>query len=78
MDGDRVLCAQCNKVLGSMYSAKRHYISRHQKNQKARCQICRKVYKNTASRYAHMVQFHGLSATMMKNAIPMPDTNQSS
>ena len=78
MEGEKVMCVQCNKVLGSMYSAKRHYVSRHQQNQKARCQICQKVYKNINSRNAHMKIEHGVSASMMKKAVSMPQQHQTS
>jgi len=75
-DGDKVLCVKCNKILGSMHSAKRHYNISHQQNIKARCQICGKVYKNQNSRQVHMIQTHGVTAKMMKNAIPMPQNPQ--
>ena len=73
IEGDKVLCVQCKKVLGSMFSAKRHYVSRHQQNQKARCQICHKIYKNSNSKNAHMIIAHGVSAGMMKRAVTMPN-----
>ena len=74
MEGEKTLCLLCNKLLGSMYSAKRHYIARHQTNQKVRCQICQKFYKNAQTRDSHMIQMHKISANMMKNAISMPST----
>ena len=74
MEGEKRLCILCNKLLGSMYSAKRHYVARHQTNQKVRCQICQKFYKNAQTRDSHMIQMHKISANMMKNAISMPST----
>ena len=76
IEGDKVLCVQCKKVLGTMFSAKRHYIAKHQPNQKARCQFCQKIYKNSNTRNAHMIQMHGVSATMLKRAVTMPSIPQ--
>ena len=76
LEGDKVLCVLCNKTLASMFSAKRHINISHQTNQKARCQICQKIFKNTYSRNAHMKQMHGVSASMMKNAITLPTSQQ--
>ena len=59
-----------------MRSAKRHYVLRHQQNQKARCQICQKIYKNITSRDTHMIHIHGVSAGMMKRAVTMPSIPQ--
>ena len=73
MEDEKVLCVQCNKVLASMNSAKRHFEVKHQQNQKVRCQICRKVFKNAYSRGVHLIQHHGVSGKMMKNAVPMPN-----
>ena len=75
MEQDKVLCVNCNKILGNMRSAKRHFVAFHQKNQKARCQICQKIYKNVNTRNAHMLSMHGVSARLMKNAVSM-DTSQ--
>ena len=75
--GDKVLCLKCNKILGSMFSAKRHFISRHQQSQKSRCQLCQKLYKNVNSRDAHMIIAHGISSRMMKNAVTMPSQGNS-
>ena len=72
IEGDKILCLKCNKTLASMKSAKQHFNLSHQTNQKAYCQICHKVFKNTHSRNVHMKQTHGVSASMMKNAITMP------
>ena len=75
--GDKVLCLRCNKILGTMFSAKRHFISRHQQSQKSRCQLCQKLYKNVNSRDAHMIIAHGISSRMMKNAVTMPSQGNS-
>ena len=75
IEGEKVLCVQCQKVLSSMNNAKRHYIIRHQQNQRIQCQICHKLYKNIHSRDTHLIQIHGVKASMMKRAVKMPAPN---
>ena len=72
MEGGKVLCLKCNKTLAHMGSAMRHFRSSHQQNQRVRCQICHKVFKNLNSKNTHVMRIHGVSATMMKNAIHLP------
>ena len=72
IEGDKILCLKCNKSLGSMQAAKKHFNLIHETNQRAFCQICQKVFKNSHSRNVHIKRHHGVSASMMKNAITMP------
>ena len=72
IDGDKILCLKCNKTLATMQSAKQHFNLRHQTQQTAYCPVCQKAFKNTHSRNVHIKRHHGVSSSMMKNAITMP------
>ena len=70
----RVTCLVCGKELGSLRSGNRHYALAHQVNQPAKCQICKKEFKNKLYRDDHYRKKHNLSSTIMKNTIKPPDT----
>ena len=68
----KVACLKCGKHLSSIHSAKRHFISVHQQNEQAQCRVCQKTFKNIQTRDSHSRQAHGVTNSMLKNAIRMP------
>ena len=72
IEGDKILCLKCNKTLANMQSAKQHFNLRHQTQETAYCQVCQKAFKNTHSRNVHIKRHHGVTSSMMKNAVTMP------
>ena len=44
----------------------------HQPNQAAKCHICQKVFRNAEYRDNHQRKSHGITAALIKNAIPPP------
>ena len=73
MPDGRVTCLICGKELATVQSGTRHYALKHQDNQPANCQICKKEFKNKLYRDDHYRKTHKLSATVMKNTIKPPD-----
>jgi len=74
MPDGKVACLQCGKRLGSIQAGKRHIASQHQQNQNATCKICHKMFKNESSRDSHSRQKHGITTTMFKHAIKVPQS----
>ena len=74
MPDGRVTCLICGKELATVQSGTRHYALKHQDNQPANCQICKKEFKNKLYRDDHYRKTHGISSTAMKNTIKPPGT----
>ena len=72
----KVKCLKCGKILSKMGNAKRHYAFTHQPNKPAKCHICQAVFKNAEYRDNHQRNNHGVTPSMIRNAVPPPPVNR--
>ena len=68
----RVQCLQCGKQISNIKNGKRHLRMVHQSNAPSMCKICKKFFKNKQTIDTHMRQSHGITPSMMNNAIQIP------
>ena len=73
LESGKVACLTCGKTISSMQNAKRHFKLTHQLNQAVKCRLCKAVFKNHTSRDTHQRKIHGLTPSMLRNAVRVPN-----
>jgi uncharacterized C2H2 Zn-finger protein len=72
LDG-RVTCLTCGRIFSNAQNGKRHYATAHQTLPQSKCRICKKLYKNNLAMKQHMRSIHGITSSMMKTRILVPE-----